>query len=533
MPPRNTPPDEVAVASPRPPIVGGPRRPSDIEAVGIELISGLFTLMGLAAFGLLFVGINSDKAIQAATQGQGSLVLAFLDSFGIITPVLVLVIGWLLIRLGRHLRRRTITAARWAQVALVWSIVAVIILGIRAFSVGGKSEGLLSNEPFQVGKGLMAALPFLPALIVLGGALIWLSRVMPFIFEGQEPLSTRDTRMAWNLLIPTLAVLILVAARPLEETFITSLTDKRFAGTQEVHFVGLENYRHLLGFRLDTVECRQDKETHECQTDAEGNIRWQLIDRDLLKQGYRPVTTLSLGGGRGLTLSGTDADFLQSILNTLHFTVVSVALELVLGLFMAMVVNSKFRGRGLMRMAMLAPWAIPTVVSARLWEIMLRDNQSGIINKLLLDVGLIHESKAWLSSANLQINALIMVDVWKTAPFMALLLLAGLQLIPKDLYEAAAVDGASKVRQFFSITIPLLRPTIAVALVFRTLDALRVFDVFQVLLGRRKLSMATYNYETLVQNQDGGYASAIGVFIFLLIFVFAVIYVRALGVETE
>jgi trehalose/maltose transport system permease protein len=126
-----------------------------------------------------------------------------------------------------------------------------------------------------------------------------------------------------------------------------------------------------------------------------------------------------------------------------------------------------------------------------------------------------------------------MVDVWKTTPFMALLLLAGLQTIPADLYEAAAVDGASKLRQFISITIPLLRPTIAVALVFRTLDALRAFDVFQVLLGRQRLSMATYNYETLVQAQDGGYASAIGVVIFILIFIFAIAYVRLLGVETE
>ncbi len=509
------------------------RRPSDIEAVGIELLSGLFILLGLAAFGLLFVGINSDPAIQAATQGKGSLVLAFLDSFGIITPILVVVIGWLLIRLGRSLRHRTITSARWAQVALLWIIVAVVVLALKAFVSGGKAETLLSGEPFSVGKGLAAALPLLLALVPLGAALFWLSHVINVIFEGQEPLSTRDTRMAWNLLIPTLAVLILVAARPLEETFITSLTDKRFAGTEEVNFVGLDNYARLLKMRIDTVECRRDAETEACKTDAEGNVRWELIDREKLREGYRPVTTINLGGGRGLTISGTDADFLQSIFNTLYFTVVSVVIELVLGLFIALVVNSKFPGRGLMRMAMLAPWAIPTVVSARLWEIMLRDNQSGIINKILIDLGLIHQSKAWLSSANLQINALIMVDVWKTAPFMALLLLAGLQLIPKDLYEAAAVDGASKVRQFFSITLPLLRPTIAVALVFRTLDALRVFDVFQVLLGRRKLSMATYNYETLVQNQDGGYASAIGVFIFLLIFIFAVVYVRTLGVETE
>ena len=116
---------------------------------------------------------------------------------------------------------------------------------------------------------------------------------------------------------------------------------------------------------------------------------------------------------------------------------------------------------------------------------------------------------------------------------MALLLLAGLQLIPADLYEAADVDGASKLRQLFSITLPLLRPTIVVALVFRTLDSLRVFDLFNVLFGRQQLTMATYNFETLVNNQQDGYASAISVMIFILIFIFAVAYVRLLKVETN
>ncbi|NPV65628.1 MAG: sugar ABC transporter permease [Anaerolineae bacterium] len=339
--------------------------------------------------------------------------------------------------------------------------------------------------------------------------------------------------MAWNLLIPTLVVLIVVAARPLEETFITSLTDKRFAGTQTVNFVGLNNYARLLSFRLDIVPCRLNEETNTCAIDTTGAVRWEMIDRELLRQGFRPVSTIDLGGGRGLTVSAIDASFISSAGNTLFFTVVSVLLELILGLFVAMVVNSKFRGRGLMRAAMLVPWAIPTVISARLWEIMLRDNQSGILNKMLVDLGIFSQSQAWLANPDIQLWSLILVDVWKTTPFMALLLLAGLQTIPEDLYEAASVDGANRVRQFFAVTIPLLRPTIAVALVFRTLDALRVFDVFNVLLGRRKLSMATYNFETLVQNQDGGYASAIGVIIFILIFIFAVIYVRTLGVETE
>ncbi len=130
-------------------------------------------------------------------------------------------------------------------------------------------------------------------------------------------------------------------------------------------------------------------------------------------------------------------------------------------------------------------------------------------------------------------TSIVAVDVWKTAPFMALLILAGLQIIPGDLYEAAAVDGASKFRQFFSITLPLLRPTIAVALIFRTLDALRAFDVFAVLLDTTRPSMASYNYNRLVLTRSDGYASAVGVMIFIFILLFTVIYVRFVGIERE
>jgi trehalose/maltose transport system permease protein len=125
------------------------------------------------------------------------------------------------------------------------------------------------------------------------------------------------------------------------------------------------------------------------------------------------------------------------------------------------------------------------------------------------------------------------MDVWKTTPFMALLLLAGLATIPSELYEAAAIDGANKVRQFFSVTLPLLLPTLAFALVFRTLDALRVFDIFQVVLGRQRYSMASFAQDALINNRDVGTSAAASVVIFILIFVFAVIYIRMLGVDTE
>lgn len=140
---------------------------------------------------------------------------------------------------------------------------------------------------------------------------------------------------------------------------------------------------------------------------------------------------------------------------------------------------------------------------------------------------------AFLSQPAWQLPALIMVDVWKTTPFMALLLLAGLQLIPDELYEAARMDGAGSLRQFTSITMPLLKPAMAVALVFRTLDALRVFDLFQVMLAQSRYSMASYNYYQLIGNRAMGKASAIGVIMFVFIFIFAVLYIRLLGVKTD
>jgi trehalose/maltose transport system permease protein len=168
---------------------------------------------------------------------------------------------------------------------------------------------------------------------------------------------------------------------------------------------------------------------------------------------------------------------------------------------------------------------------------MLRDNSSGILNQFVMGLqgilGMPQQTVAWLASPQWQVPAMIMIDVWKTTPFMALILLAGLQTIPEDIYEAADVDGANRVTQFFRLTLPLLRPTIAVALVFRTLDAIRVFDVFQVVLQQKQYSMATYNYYTLTSGQQLGYASAVGVVMFVIILLFTVAYVRILGVSAE
>ena len=204
-----------------------------------------------------------------------------------------------------------------------------------------------------------------------------------------------------------------------------------------------------------------------------------------------------------------------------------------LGLAFAMIVHSKFKGRGIMRGAMLIPWALPTVVAARMWGWMLND-QFGVINDLLVrKAGILPEPIAWTGQEGFAMASVVLVDAWKTTPFVALLLLAGLQLIPDDLYEAAEVDGASIPQQFFTITLPLLKPAILVALIFRTLDALRVFDVIWVMTDGQfgTESMATYDYKQLIEFGRLGFGSAVSVMIFILIAIFVIVYVDTVRIE--
>jgi trehalose/maltose transport system permease protein len=172
------------------------------------------------------------------------------------------------------------------------------------------------------------------------------------------------------------------------------------------------------------------------------------------------------------------------------------------------------------------PWAIPTVVAAKMWQWML-DDVYGVVNDLLIKLHLISHPHAWIADPSTALASVSAVDIWKTTPFVALLLLAGLQVIPSDLYEAAAVDGASVFQQFWRITLPLLRPAILVTLIFRTLDALRVFDVFAVFFGNRPdtQTMAIYAQSTIVGDGHVGYGAAVSVCIFLIIGVFVIIYV--------
>ncbi len=504
---------------------------SQNRASGLAVIalSTLFILLGLAATLYFFWVVGQDEALSQAfnlDRGIAAGLFVFLERFGLVIPLLVLGLSSAMLYLGIRLPNRSVKDGHWAQTSLLWLILACVVFAL------ANGFQIIRTPPTE--KTTLDWTLFLPLflLIPFSAAYLWLNQNLKIQFKGHEKLSSQQNRVAWNLLIPTLVIFVFVAARPLEQTFVRSLTDKRFAGQEVINFIGLENYRNLLSLRFDVISCRRD-DLNQCITRSDGSIRWDIIDREILREGFRTVWYLPLGRQKALALSGLDDDFVTSIGTTLGFTVVSVTLELLLGLFIALTVNLEFAGRGFMRAVMLVPWAMPTVITARLWELMLKDTSAGIVNRLLMDINLIAGPLAWLSTKALQLPAAIMVDVWKTSPFMALLLLAGLQTIPKELYEAASVDGANPLRRFLSITLPLLRPTIAVALVFRTLDSLRVFDLFNVLFGRQQLSMATYNYEILVNNQRDGYASAISIIIFILISLFAIFYIRLLNVETR
>jgi len=220
-----------------------------------------------------------------------------------------------------------------------------------------------------------------------------------------------------------------------------------------------------------------------------------------------------------------DPEWWRSVRNTLVFTAASVALEIGLGFAIALTLNRQFSGRGPLRAAVLIPWAIPTVVSAKMWGWMFHDVY-GVVNDILLHLGVISAPVAWTASPDLAMAALIAVDVWKTTPFVVLLLLAGLQMLPQDYYDAAEVDGASALSKFVSITLPLMKPSLAVAAIFRALDAMRMFDLVYVLTGsnRETMTMAVYARQQLFDFQDFGLGSAASTLLFLVIAMVTVIY---------
>ncbi len=295
-------------------------------------------------------------------------------------------------------------------------------------------------------------------------------------------LSADRVRAAWLLLAPMLAVLLVVAAWPLARTVYFSLTDATLVDPDAARFVGVSNYLSR----------------------AEG--RWYGVL--------------------------TDPQWLASLRNTLVFAAASVALETVLGVAIAVLLARRFPGRGLLRAALLVPWAIPTVVSARMWGWMLND-QFGVINDALMRIGLVSEPVAWLADPSLSMASVILVDVWKTTPFVALLALAALQMVPKDCYEAARVDGIHPAKVFFRVTLPLIGPALAVAVVFRLLDAMRMFDLVYVMTGTTDATMtlSVFARRELIAFQDVGYGSAASTLVFFVIALLTAVYATAVRLD--
>lgn len=289
-------------------------------------------------------------------------------------------------------------------------------------------------------------------------------------------LTRQRVQAAWLFVAPMLIVLGAVAGWPLLRTIWFSFTDANLADLGSAEFVGLTNFFYLL----------------------------------------------------------TDPEWWRAVRNTLVFTVCSVAIETVLGLGIALALNAHFRGRGLLRAAVLIPWAIPTVVSAQMWSWMFND-VFGILNEVLRLLGIIDQPIAWTASPDTALAAVIMVDVWKTTPFMALLILAGLQMLPNEIYEAAKVDGVHPVRVFFKITLPLLKPALLVAVIFRALDALRIFDLIYVMTGNNQatMSMSVYARQQLVDFQDVGFGSAAATMLFAIIAIVTAVYLTAARVGRE
>jgi trehalose/maltose transport system permease protein len=282
------------------------------------------------------------------------------------------------------------------------------------------------------------------------------------------PITRKDVLKPWFFLAPLLAALVLVAAWPLLRTILFSLTDANLSDLTGWKFIGAANYLYLF----------------------------------------------------------TDPLWWRAVGNTLIFTLLSVGLETVLGLIIALTLDAHLPGRGLVRAAILIPWAIPTVVSAKMWAWMLHDLY-GVVNAVLLGIGLIERPYAWLADPSLAMAAVVMVDVWKSTPFMALLIIAALQALPQGIYEAARVDGVHPVQVFFYITLPLIRPALLVAVIFRSLDALRVFDVIYVLTGNNEntATMSVYARQQLVDFQDVGFGSAAATSLFLIIAILTAIVV--------
>ena len=283
-----------------------------------------------------------------------------------------------------------------------------------------------------------------------------------------DTIRRREQNTAWILLLPALLLLLLVFAYPIARAFWLSLFTQNLGIKLQAEFSGLDNYVRMAG----------------------------------------------------------DGRFWQSFLTTSIFTTTSVLLELLLGMGIALVLNQRFLGRSLVRTSAILPWALPTALIGLAWAWIFND-QFGVVNDLLLRLGLIETGINWLGEPNLARIAVIFADVWKTTPFISILLLAGLQSISPDLYEAHSIDGASYWQSFRQITLPLLMPQILIAALFRFAQAFGVFDLIAVMTnggpGGATEVVSLYIYSTVMRYLDFGYGAALVVVTFLLLVVMVAI----------
>ncbi len=285
----------------------------------------------------------------------------------------------------------------------------------------------------------------------------------------KDTINQREQKIGWMLAIPALLILALVFVYPIFRAVLLSFFTQNLGTELAPVFSGLSNYARMSG----------------------------------------------------------DGRFWQSLTNTTIFTTISITLELFLGIVFALVLNQSFFGRGFVRTAALIPWALPTAVMGLAWAWIFND-QYGVANDILLRLGIINEGITWLGEPSRAMISLIIADVWKTTPFIALILLAGLQSIPQDLYEAHAIDGATPWQSFRQITLPLLAPQILIALLFRFAQSFGIFDLVQVMTeggpaGATEM-VSIYIYAMVRRYLDFGYgATLVTVTFFLLIAAVAIV----------
>jgi trehalose/maltose transport system permease protein len=296
-------------------------------------------------------------------------------------------------------------------------------------------------------------------------------------FRKKTSLTARQVRLAWVLILPTLLVLFLIVGYPLADAFVLTFQKAKLDRSIPSTFIGIDNYLRLF----------------------------------------------------------SDPEFLRSIWNSLRFTLIAVPIEGVFGLLFALAANSAFKGRWILRFAILAPWAVPSVATSEIWRWLFHDVY-GLVNYVLISFGkgfhleFFSVGIPWLALPQTAMWAIVAADVWRSSPYVAIILLAGLQLVPRELYDAATIDGATTWKRFWHITLPILTPTLLVALILRTVDAFRMFDLVAVMTegDAETATAAYYNRQMLIDFNNAGLGSTISVVILLISLSFVFLYSRLL-----